>query len=136
MDSKAASVLGYETVFVTRTDLPDPGLKALHDKVKNIIIQHEGEFVLSEDWGKRKLAYVIKKETRGHYHYFVYTGKNNVVQELERNLRIHEHVLRFLSVHLGDEFVPSKFVEARNNYHVSQKLREENSRRDDDYYGE
>ncbi len=135
---KAGRIPGYETVFVTKPELSDEGLKALHEKLKGIMSLHKGEFVFSEDWGKRKLAYSIQKETRGHYTYMVYSGQDNVVQEIERNLRISEHVLRFLTVNLAEEFDPEAFKKKRQDHHAYQKRREEEreARRysyDDDY---
>ncbi len=95
---------GYETVFITRVDLTDDALKALKDKVMGIISAYKGEVIYQEDWGKRKLAYPINKETRGHYTYIVYTADGDVVAEIERNLRLHDHVVRFLTVNLSKEF--------------------------------
>jgi len=95
---------GYETTFITRVDLSDDGLKALKDRLYAIVKEYEGELVYEEDWGKRKFAYPIQKETRGHYSHFVYTAKGDVVHEIERNLRLQESVLRFMTVNLSKEF--------------------------------
>ena len=95
---------GYETTFITRVDLSDDGLKTLKDRMSAIVKEFGGEMVYEEDWGKRKFAYAIEKETRGHYTHFVYTGRGDVVHEIERNLRLHESVLRFMTVNLAKEF--------------------------------
>ena len=95
---------GYELVFVTRVDLTDDGLKALKDKVISIIGNYSGEVIYQEDWGKRKLAYPINKETRAHYTYIVFTAQGDVVAEIERNLRLSDFVMRFLTVNLSKEF--------------------------------
>jgi small subunit ribosomal protein S6 len=95
---------GYETTFITRVDLSDDGLKTLKDRLNAIVKAYGGETVYEEDWGKRKFAYPIEKETRGHYTHFVYTGKGDIVHEIERNLRLHESTLRFMTVNLAKEF--------------------------------
>ncbi len=95
---------GYETTFITRVDLSDDALKTLKDRLFGIVKAYGGEVVYEEDWGKRKFAYPIEKETRGQYTYFVYTGRGDVVAEIERNLRIHESLLRFMTVNLSKEF--------------------------------
>lgn len=100
-------MIGYETTYITRADATDDQQKAFLEKVKGIILAHNGQVVNVEDWGKRRLAYPIKKESRGYYTYLMYTGNNSLVAELERNLRINEQVLRFLSVKLGDDFDPA-----------------------------
>lgn len=116
---------GYETTFVTRPELSDEGLKALQERLVQVIGTFGGELVLSEDWGKRKLAYTIQKESRGHYTYLVYSGKGDVVHEIERNLRLHDHVLRFLTVHLDREFDSAQFRKHRSDAHAAAKRREE-----------
>src|SRR4051812_561090 len=98
--STAKALAGYETTVVTRSEMSDENLKALQERLNGIVASFKGEVILSEDWGKRKLAYPIAKESRGHYTYLVYTGEGEIVHEMERNLRLHEHVLRFLSVNL------------------------------------
>src|SRR5262249_10353985 len=65
------------------------------------------------------------KEVRGHYTYFVYTGSGEVVHEIERNLRLSEYVMRFLSVNLDDEFDAEKFKQHRAALHAAAKKREE-----------
>ncbi len=124
--SAAAGILpGYETTFITRAEMSDDALKALQERVNGIIASYKGSVVLSEDWGKRKLAYPIHKETRGHYTYVVYTATGDVVHEIERNLRIHEHVLRFLTVNLETEFDGEVFSKRRAEIHAAAKRREE-----------
>ena len=95
---------GYETTFITRVDLSDDGLKTLRDRLNAIVKAYDGETVYEEDWGKRKFAYPIEKETRGHYTHFVYTATGEVVHEIERNLRLHESTLRFMTVNLAKVF--------------------------------
>ena len=95
---------GYETVFITRIDMTDDALKTLKDRLLGIIPNYKGELVYQEDWGKRKFAYAINKETRGHYTYLVYTGEGDIVAELERNLRLNEFVVRFMTINLAKEF--------------------------------
>ncbi len=103
-------VPGYETTFITRVDLSDDALKTLIDRVHNIIKSFGGEVVYEEDWGKRKFAYPIEKEQRGHYTYIVYTAKGDVVAEIERNLRLHESVMRFMTIVLAKEFDKEVFM--------------------------
>lgn len=116
---------GYETTFITRPELSDEALKALQEKLMGVIAQYEGEVVLTEDWGRRRLAYPIHKESRGHYTYLVYTAKGDIVHELERHLRLHDHVLRFLTVNLAKEFEAETFRKQRADYHAATKKREE-----------
>ena len=106
---------GYETVVITRIDLSDDGLKTLKERIASIIKSFDGEMVYQEDWGKRKFAYLINKESRGHYSYFAYTAKGDVVTELERNLRLSDHVVRFMTVNLAKEFDKEVFMKELGN---------------------
>ena len=119
------AIPGYETTFILRPELSDEGVKTLQDRLASVLSAFSGETVLTEDWGRRKMAYPIQKETRGHYLYFVYTGKGEVVHEVERNLRLHDHVLRFLTVNLEQEFDSENFRKARSDFHAAAKRREE-----------
>ncbi len=116
---------GYETTFITKTEMTDEALATLQEKLKGVVSQYGGEMVMHEDWGKKKLAYAIEKETRGHYTYFVYTGKGDVVAEMERNLRLNDKVLRFMSVALGNEFSVENFTKQREEAKAAAKKREE-----------
>jgi small subunit ribosomal protein S6 len=116
---------GYETTFITKSELSDESLKTLQDRLNQVVASFSGEVVLTEDWGKKKMAYPISKENRGHYTYFVYTGKPGVVHELERNLRLNDHVLRFLTVNLDEEFDAPQFKKQRADIHAAAKRREE-----------
>ena len=125
MSTVATPIAGYETTFVTRPEMSDDGLNAIIERVKANIAEYKGEVVLTENWGKRKLAYTIQNETRGQYSYIVYTGGNGIVHEIERNLRLHEHVLRFLTVNLAQEFDADSFRKKRQEAQAAAKKREE-----------
>lgn len=101
-------MIGYETTYILRPDVSEDGQRTFLEKLKGIIAAHGGQVVAVEDWGKRRLAYPIQKESRGYYTYILFTGNNALVAELERNMRINEAVLRFLSVKLADDFDPTK----------------------------
>jgi small subunit ribosomal protein S6 len=124
MANETAKLAGYETTFITRSELSDDALKAIQEKLNGVVGQYSGEIIVTEDWGKKKLAYPIQKETRGHYSYMVYSGKGDIVHEIERNLRLQDHVLRFLTVNLEKEFDAAKFHIQRTAIHEAAKRRE------------
>jgi small subunit ribosomal protein S6 len=104
-------ISNYETIFLTRTDLSTEALDELKEKLKTIITQYDGEILKSEEWGKKALAYPIQKETRAYYTYIVYSGNDAVVAEIERNFRMLEYVLRFLTVKLDKETLKKQLSE-------------------------
>ena len=93
----------YETTVIAKANVSEDQVQALRTKVESIIQAHEGQVGNYEDWGTRRLSYDIQKESRGRYLYFGYLGNNETVAELERNFRINENVVRFLSINVSDE---------------------------------
>ena len=123
--SENKPVPGYETTFITRSEISEETLNTLKERSAGAVPSFKGEVVLTEDWGRRKLAYPIENETRGRYTYMVYTGTGEVVQEIERNLRLSEHVLRFLSVQVSPEFDLAKFNQYREDLKAAARRRQE-----------
>ncbi|MEN6440585.1 MAG: 30S ribosomal protein S6 [Syntrophobacter sp.] len=103
----------YETFFIVDPDLPDETNSVVDTKVQAIVTSNGGEVLAYTPWGKRKLAYPIRKHTRGLYVLIEYSGGADMVAELERNLRIDERVLKFITVKLEDRFDPEKERERR-----------------------
>jgi small subunit ribosomal protein S6 len=106
----AKKLPGYETTIITRVDMSDESLKTLKDRLFAIVKDFGGELVYQEDWGKRKFSYPMQKEVRGQYTHIVYTGSTGVVAELERNLRLNESTLRFMTVVLAKEFSKEEYM--------------------------
>lgn len=92
----------YESVWVVNGDLPDEEVKATIDKFTKIITGHGGKLVSLEDWGRRKLAYKIQGTLRGYYLIADFAGQPATVRELERNYRIDDRVIRYLTVKKAD----------------------------------
>lgn len=98
----------YETTYVARPDLTDEQMSRITQKIETLVSTGGGTLLVSEDWGKRKLAYLIKKHLRGHYIYVNYCGPAPIVLEIERNLRLEDNLLRFLTVKIEDDVVPEE----------------------------
>ncbi len=98
----------YETFFIVDPDLPDETNSILDNKVQSIVTSNGGEILTYVPWGKRKLAYAIRKHTRGLYVLMEYCGGPKLVAELERNLRIDERVLKFITIMLEERFDAEK----------------------------
>ena len=88
----------YELVFIANSDLDDTALQELVNKVKSWIVDDGGEVIKIDLWGKRKLAYPIRKQRDGQYVLFQIKMSPKLGAQLERNLRYLESVLRFLLI--------------------------------------
>ena len=92
----------YETIFILRPDLGDSAQKDAIKRFEGIVGTTGGDLVETEEWGFRELAYRIKGERRGFYVRLDYGGDGATMNEVERNLKLSDGVLRYLSV-LVDE---------------------------------
>lgn len=95
----------YETVMIVPVDLPDDEITGLIDRYRSIITNHKGLVVKVEKWGKRKLAYEIRKHSRGFYMLIDFAGQSATVSELERNLKIDDKILKFMTVKKDDQVI-------------------------------
>ncbi|ABK18861.1 30S ribosomal protein S6 [Syntrophobacter fumaroxidans] len=98
----------YETFFIIDPDLPDEVTAAVDEKIKSVVGANGGDVVSYVPWGKKKLAYPVKKRSRGLYVLMEYAGDSRLVAELERNMRLDERVLKFITVKLDDRYDPEK----------------------------
>lgn len=91
----------YETVYIVR---PDQGekVKEFTDGFKKIIEDSGGTVSSVNDWGLKDLAYEIRKQTKGYYTLLQYQASARAVGEIERNMRLSEGVLRYLTVRVDE----------------------------------
>ncbi|MCB9654847.1 MAG: 30S ribosomal protein S6 [Deltaproteobacteria bacterium] len=92
----------YETIVVLLPDVGDDVAQGAIDRIREVLAKKEAELLREERWGKRKLAFEVKKQNRGNYVLFHYVGLVGVVEELERTLRNMEVVIRFLTTVHGE----------------------------------
>jgi small subunit ribosomal protein S6 len=88
----------YEHMLIARQDISAQAVDALATHLKTIVENEGGKVEKQEYWGLRSLAYRIKKNRKGHYVLLNLSAPANAIMELERQLKINEDVLRFLSV--------------------------------------
>ena len=93
----------YETIYVLRQDVDPDGADKVAGRVAEVVARENGKLVKVETWGRRKLAYTVAKQRRGVYYYLKYLGGGVVVSELERNLRMLDHVVKFQTVMLRED---------------------------------
>ncbi len=91
----------YEIVFVLAPSADHAEAERINAKVSEVITSFGGKLTKLDNWGRRKLAYPIQKNTRGLFVYAKYVARPGVVAEIERNLRIADSVLRFQSTLLN-----------------------------------
>ena len=106
----------YETIFILRSDLGEPQVKDSIRRFEGLVGAGGGELLETDEWGFRELAYRIHNERRGYYVRLDYAADGAVMNEVERNLKLSDSVLRYLSVLLDPEVDTAKVraeIEAR-----------------------
>jgi small subunit ribosomal protein S6 len=93
----------YETVVIIHPSTLEDGVHRFNHRVKEVVERQGGLLLKVEIWGKRKLAYEVKKETKGVYLYFQYLGSAGMVEELERTLRLSDLCMRYQTVKRADK---------------------------------
>lgn len=102
----------YETTFVIDAQLKPLEIEETLKKVTNFITNHGGEIIKIEEWGKRRLAYEINKKLYGHYVHIRFTGPGQLIGLLEREYRLMESMLRYLTIKLDKLALKAEAVEA------------------------
>ncbi len=112
----------YEAMFLLHPDLSTEDRESAVEKFSNIIKNDGGQVVNIDQWPLRKLAYKVQKQTQGYYIVMDFGAPGSAIEELTRNFRLDEGVMKFMTTKLDDEFDP---VEAAKKY--AQKTAEESA---------
>jgi small subunit ribosomal protein S6 len=105
----------YETIFIVRPNVAEDNIEAITGKATAIIEGDGGSIIRINNWGLKKLAYLINKENQGYYVYLDYAGSPASVSEIERIFRIDDLVLKYLTVKLADSCDPEAIKEQLAN---------------------
>lgn len=93
----------YETVFISDPDMSDQAREELLERVKGIIDREKGILLNVDEWGLKKLSYEIKKKLRGYYVCLTYGGTGELVTELERNFRLSDLIMKFMTILITED---------------------------------
>jgi small subunit ribosomal protein S6 len=87
----------YESVIILSNSISDEAKVAFAEKLKELILAN-GELLNVDEWGKKTLAYEIKKQKEGFYIVFTYKTVSDAIKEIERVLSIDETVIKFITI--------------------------------------
>lgn len=93
----------YETIFITRSDLSEEEHEALAAAIKEVVTSHSGEVVKEEDWGIKSLAYEVDHHQKGHYHLLQFRGDGAALDEMARNYRYNESIIKYMTIRLDEK---------------------------------
>ena len=89
----------YESVIVVHPRLSDSEIGEFVEKTKKMISTDGGEILGEDKWGRRKLAYPVRKNREGYYVYLKFNAQGSVIKKMNEFYRLQEDVLRTLTVH-------------------------------------
>ena len=106
----------YEHVFIARQDLSNAQAEGLIEHFGQVLSDNGGKVVDHEYWGLRTMAYKINKNRKGHYGFMRSDSPSDAVQEMERLMRLHDDVMRVMTIKVDQhEEGPSAVVQAKNS---------------------
>lgn len=113
----------YESLFIINPALDDMEVKKVVDKVEGLIKKEGGEILKVDNWGKKKLAYEVKRQKKGYYILINIRVKASTISELERSLKLTDPVIKFLIIRLDKEPVLNNPVMHEVQEHAGEEQR-------------
>ena len=103
----------YESAVIINAALDDEQINGIISRIKDFITNNGGEIREIENWGRKRLAYMINKSKIGYYAIFRFDAPTTIISKLERNYSLDQHILRYLTVSLDKDAV--EFLEKNRN---------------------
>ena len=107
----------YEVMYIVRPDVVDEELDKLIANFESTVTNGGGVVKSSDKWGRRKLAYTVRKFNDGNYVLLTVEANGTVIAELERRLRVTEPVIKFITVRMDEEEKRLAKIRAHRNAH-------------------
>lgn len=115
----------YEHVFISRQDLSNAQAEGLIEHFSAVLTDNEGKVIDQEYWGLKTMAYKINKNRKGHYAFLKSDAPSSAVQEMERLMRLHEDVMRVMTIRVDEhEEGPSVVIQAKSAKEERRRERE------------
>jgi small subunit ribosomal protein S6 len=105
----------YETIYIVRPNVSDDDYAEVVNKFRGILESHKGIIIKVDEWGKQKLAYMIKKNDKGFYVRNEYCGSPDLIGFFERNLKLDERILKYQTVKLDEDVDPETLLVSKDD---------------------
>ncbi len=112
----------YETIFVIDSLLKSEEIEANIAKYEKFISANGGIIEVIDRWGKKRLAYEIKKRQYGYYVLIRFDGPGAIVKQLEREYRLNESILRYMTLRLNKQALKMLEKQQRSAAPISKKI--------------
>jgi small subunit ribosomal protein S6 len=113
-------VRNYEVVFIAAPTLTSEELDGFINHIQTVVEGKNGKVVKVENWGKKSLAYKIKRFREAYYVVLSVDGDGATIAELERRFRVTDYIIRFISVRIDEDLKRSEKIKAARNKKLSK----------------
>ncbi len=96
----------YETLYIINPDLAEEDYREVVVKFAGIVEKNNGVVTTVHEWGKKPLAYEVKKKDKGYYVLLRYCGDSGIADQLKRDLKLDDRVLKYQTIKLSDHADP------------------------------
>lgn len=114
----------YESAVLINAALDDEAIKVLISKIKETISSNGGEILEIEDWGRKRLAYQIKKSKIGYYVIFRFDSQPDLIPKLERYYQLDETILRYLTITLSKDALEQIEIDKSHQTQIAEEVEE------------
>ena len=113
----------YEIIFILRPEVSDEELKTTVRQVSDAIEEGQGVVDKVESWGKRRLAYSVKRHKEGYYLLIQYSVKSNagLSKEIERRLKVMDDVIKYMTVRIDEDLKRLEKLRKKRELRVTEK---------------
>ncbi len=121
----------YETTIIAHPSLSPEERQPFFDKLTKLLSDGKGLLIKFDEWGQKGLAYAINKQTRGYYIFLEFCGDGTLVKELERNIRLDDRALKYMTIctvrEVDEEKVKAEIEVSKQQEETQSDLTQEES---------
>jgi small subunit ribosomal protein S6 len=114
----------YDLIFIARPATPEDEIKKVVSSIEHACTEKGGKIEKAEHWGTRKLAYRVAKHREGMYYYHqIRTTHGELITELERRLRVHDSVIKYMTIRLDEDLKRQKKLTEKREKRAARRPR-------------
>ena len=114
----------YDLIFIARPATPEEEIKKVQQSIEHACTEKGGKIEKTEQWGTRKLAYRVSKHREGMYVYYqIRTTHGELIQELERRLKVQDSVIKYLTIRLDEDLKRQKKLGDKREKRLARRPR-------------
>ncbi len=93
----------YESIYILNPELSSEAAEKVKEIMSGVVLKQDGDIHVVDDWGVKRLAYDVKKHKKGHYVLMQFSGSAAALNELERNYRVNDGVIKYMTLRIDEK---------------------------------